>query len=285
MSSRKLMTVLFVFFLFGNISFAQEHSASELAQTYMEKSGLREQTALLVQQIGAAFTKGPKEPGQSEMPPDITAVLNKTVAQTFQAGSINNTLQHYIATRLVPAEMKKVLAWLDTPLGKKIIALELASLSPEFHSNQPDNAREKTNAPGMPDRINLLLRLDKATKTTKFAVDLQMNMQITMLTAAYSSMAFDKEFIAQLKDSLEENRFQIEGVLSQQLLIGSLNTYKDLTNAELEEYIVFNQTGHASHLNNIVQDGLQDIFIQSSTKLGEKMAALFKTKNSEVKER
>lgn len=285
MHTKRDVTSLFllILILFCNTSHAQGNTAQELTKQYMDKSGLREQTALIVQEIGSAFSRGNKETSPGNFPAEISAKLNEFFSQAFQPDDINNTLQNHLTTRIVSADMEKVLSWLESPLGKKIIGSELASLSPEGQEAQNAIAQEKANTPDNTNRINLLLRLDKALRATKFAVDLQMDLQLAMLTAVYGSMGMDKTSMSRLKENLEENRFHLEGLISQNILTGSLYTYRNLTDAELEQYIDFNKSEHASHINRIIQDGLLDAFIQCSSKLGEKMATLFKTRSAEEK--
>ncbi len=200
-----------------------------------EKSGMLLSTRSMADQFGLGLEQGFLEAGA---PHDLAFRVRIAAKQTINIAEVENEAVESLRTHLPNHIADEVEIWLDTNLGAKISELEKAIHEPEVYNAILSSANTNSEADRDSKRDQLIQRLDKATQLSFSTVDLAMSIQTTVLKAFFASLPEEtRPSNEQLAAGVEANRFQMQGMINQQIYTTMLYTYKDLSNQELNQYI------------------------------------------------
>ncbi|MBU0729560.1 MAG: hypothetical protein KKE17_04755 [Proteobacteria bacterium] len=254
-------------------------ATQDLAREFFIQSGLQNEIGQLPNHIKTSFAEGRK--GPIRMSDDDFRGLERIIDTAFAPEKIQSAVVRRI-TAVDEVTLNNALNWLNTPLGKKIVEIEMAASTPEAYKEQDILAEQQINSLGTKERLNLLLKLDEAAQSTDFAVDMQLNMQIAMVSALYSSMPDTPEVsIDQIAEEARASRFKLKAIMSQRVIAGSFYTYKTLTDLEIQQYINFLNQNSIQQFYTIVMTALNDAFVVSSKEMAE--AIFSRTKEQQEK--
>jgi len=198
--------------------------------TLLERSGLKVQLESLSAGVRVQFLLG-----QGRLSGEDRLTIDRIVSQRFSAGSLYARMRLEFEKNLESARLAKALEWYDSPLGKRITGLELASLipdggpAPDFENVRPSERR-----------LDLLRRLDSGGGASDTTVD------VTMAIVGSLTRAFQPALpaVARLsRGQLEHELTQVRNLTLERIrracLLNMLSAYRDLTDDELEQYVRF----------------------------------------------
>jgi hypothetical protein len=157
------------------------------------------------------------------------------VSQRFSAGALYARMRLEFEKNLESVKLAKALEWYDSPLGKRITGLELASLIPDGgQSLDSENDRPSER------RLDLIRRLDAGGGASDTTVDVTMSI-VGSLTRAFQPAlpAVARLSRGQLDHELTRVRNQTLERIRRACLLNMLSAYRDLTDDELEQYVRF----------------------------------------------
>ena len=198
--------------------------------TLLERSGLRVQLESLSAGVRVQFLLG-----QGRLSGEDRLIIDRIVSQRFSAGALYARMRLEFQKNLESARLAKALEWYDSPLGKRVTGLELASLIPDGgRGRDPENDRPSQR------RLDLIRRLDASGGASDTTVDVTMSI-VGSLTRAFQPAlpAVARLSRGQLEHELTRVRNQTLERIRRACLLNMLSAYRDLTDDELEQYVRF----------------------------------------------
>lgn len=209
-----------------------------LAEQLLERSGFTRQIAqipvLLEQQLAAM------ERDESTSA-EVKALVSRMLLEAFQAKRLQeDTVTILLAQDASPERLKQVLDFLDSDLGKRLTALEVAASTPEGQLAIRDYAAGLAEQPPAESRVILIARLERITLSSALAVEMTAAMVEAMfrgLSAARpQEEALTEEQIMGVSDQVRQ---RLAPRMLQISLITMHYTYQELSDAELEQALSF----------------------------------------------
>jgi hypothetical protein len=208
----------------------QSETDARALDTLLERSGLRVQLDSLAAGVRVQFLLG-----QGRLSGEDRLTIDRIVSQRFSAGALYSRMRLEFEKNLESARLAKALEWYDSPLGKRITGLELASLIPDggqgvdLESDRPS-----------PRRLDLIRRLDVGGGASDTTVDVTMSI-VGSLTRAFQPVL---PAVARLsRGQLEHELTQVRNLTLERIrracLLNMLSAYRSLTDDELEQYVRF----------------------------------------------
>ncbi|MEW6672079.1 MAG: DUF2059 domain-containing protein [Thermodesulfobacteriota bacterium] len=248
---------------------------SHLVQELMNKSGIRKQVRQIPQDIRAGIQQ---EQGLKQNPEMGIADIDAAIESAFNPKRIEALLYSDIGKNLSTEEIQKVLYWLDSPLGKKLTRLEEEAASPAANQEMTQALQQMNNDSGVPERLKLLQRIEKALLATEIAVDTILNIQIAIISAISAmSPAPNPPNFEQITEMVHKNRLQVQEVICPQVISGFFYTYRDVSNEDLQTYIAFIESPTGRKYHQVIMKAFSDALIFSGKNfgkaVGERMAS------------
>ncbi len=208
----------------------QSEADARALDTLLELSGLKVQLESLSAGVRVQFLLG-----QGRLSGEDRLIIDRIVSQRFSAGALYARMRLEFEKNLESAKLAKALEWYDSPLGKRITGLELASLIPDGgQSLDSENDRPSER------RLDLIRRLDAGGGASDTTVDVTMSI-VGSLTRAFQPAlpAVARLSRGQLDHELTRVRNQTLERIRRACLLNMLSAYRDLTDGEVEQYVRF----------------------------------------------
>jgi hypothetical protein len=271
MRTKKFLLAMILFLLPSTV-YAQNQN--ERIQTLYVKSGMDKQVKQLPLLIQTGVDRALEEDGRiKQMPRNVKLAISSSVHQAFAIDRFKKTIIEEIKETMTNKDLDKVMAWLESSLGKKCTQLEEAASTPEAFSEIQKLATQVQKSPPAEDRVDILKKLDAAVKATETNVEIAMNTQLAVAVAIVASLPLEQQApIDVIVAGLEKTRPQIEAIMRSQTLLFALYTYQDLTNTELEKYIAFATSPAGTKYHTSTISGFKKALLDGSFKWGESIA-------------
>ncbi|MGN7612052.1 DUF2059 domain-containing protein [Magnetococcales bacterium HHB-1] len=258
---------LFLILLLSLLSFQARASNNSfsLIQLLIVQSGMDEQ----IEQIPALMKMGMMQSTQQQ-PEKLQKITLEVMETAYDVDAIRRTLRVYLQKHMQTTDIKKTLAWLNTPLGQKITNMEKAASTPLAMTESMRMAPQlrKNSA-----RLKQIHRLDQSADFTGKTLKMTKNAQLGMMIAVQSNLP------PALRPSLENLNQQLDKqlqnaipTLKKQVIDSLLYSYRDLSDQELETYIQFSESPPGKQFNRVMLDGFNQAFLDSSKLFGRLLA-------------
>ena len=206
----------------------------------MDASGMRH--ALLQIPATIALSMDAPQPGV-EMPQYVRVALKDAATQAFRAEQIIAAVRSRLARDLSEREIADVLAWLDTPLGKRISHLEMKASDPSAMSRIENYERELQRRPPPKSRRVLVQDLNVAIRATETGLALMEAIAFASALGLNAAQPRQAQIPAELlrrkiREALPELQAQAEATVAASLFY----TYRPLPDRELAAYLGFLQS-------------------------------------------
>lgn len=252
-----------------------------LTRELMAKCGINEQLENMPEKTMAEVRECFKrnETILGKMSDQVIADINGIIDRSFNPDTIRAILAEYIESQMSPDDMRSVIAWLDSPLGLKLTAIEKNASTPESYRAMVEAVPTLKQTPDYDERLKLVHEIDASVKATDLIVDRMINMQIITLTAlgsAFPSMNLPPE--QTMRENFEKNRNDISGAIGREIALSILFTYRDVSKAELKEYIRFMKTDYGTRYHNVIQEGSNKAYMFCGKKFSDAVVKRIKSK-------
>ena len=236
----KTVTTVIALMAVPFVLMAQDHK-DPLLQDLYRLSGMERQLDQLPMIIQVGFDQAVDADNQLQaLPRSVIDQMRASIAAAYEPQTVRRTILRECHARLSIVDLNTVLAWLDSPLGRKITRLEEAASRPDALAGMQRYAQALQDAPPTPERLDMIRQLDAAVKATETGVEVAFNTQIAVAMAVAASLPVEQQpDHAQLTAALEQRRPQIRNMVRGQTLIALLYTYQQVSEADLSEYIAF----------------------------------------------
>jgi hypothetical protein len=190
--------------------------------------------------------------------------------KAFAPATLKETILREFREKLPAEEIKAVLTWLDSPLGKRCTQLEEAASTPRAQAEMQQYAAQLQSAPPTKERVEIFREFDSATKATESSVEMAVNSQIAVTLALMAVLPSEQQkSLDDITREAEKRKPNIETAMRSHLLVSFLYTYRDLTDAEIRQYIDFAKSAAGSHYQSVGTAALKKALIGASIQWGK----------------
>ena len=235
----------------------------KLARQLVEESGIARQNKSFSEATLASFETKYKENQETKnQKADEDEKRFKKFKDVIKLSTDPDKLNKYIeinlAAKLSINELKEVLKWYKSPLGKKISLIEYSSFSEKKEQFRKLRLAFRLTRYQTTERLNLFKRLDAATSATEAMIELQTNLiiqnQILELVLSDSKKP-DQASIDEIVEEYKKNVDPYLDSLAANLVFsGFVYTYRGVEKNDIEKYVVFSEASAAKHFYQVMNE-------------------------------
>ena len=235
----------------------------------LEKSGVNAQIAATPQSIKLglkeAVSKG--APLSGDKLALIEDAIDKAYAENKVGGLLHQRVEHIFSDE----ELQKIAAFLESPLGKRIVEAENKLTDEKEMQKTMENAAKLVNEGNKnPARLGLIQSITEAMSTTdknvNYALSVALALDVAMINATPSMEMPPMEELVQV---YEANRFLMTGKVAQIVLAAGVHVYRPFSNAELNQYLEFALSPVGNKYFTAIGDALIEILSQCGEDMGK----------------
>ncbi len=252
------------------ISYAQNLDDSIILELYA-KSGIEKELAQLPSLIQALFDRSLAEDDQAKgLPKDVLSAARAAVPEAFAPEKLKEAMLAELTEKLTAQDIKEVLQWLDSPIGKKFTQLEEAASTPKAQAKIQRYAARLQDSPPTAERIKVLREFDSAVKATESALEMAIHTQVAVALAIMSTFPLEQQRpLEDLSREMEKNRPILEATVRSQMLISHLYTYRSQSEAEIQLYTEFANSPAGSKYHSVTMAAFKKAILESAVKWGK----------------
>jgi len=196
----------------------------------LERSGLKGQLETLSASVRAQFLRG-------QLRDQDRITIDRIVLAHFNAEALYARMALELAHDVDAAKLTEALAWYDSPLGRRVTAVELAAA--RFPGEHDTSMAPESDRPS-PGRVALVERLDAGLGASETTVDITVAVVRSLVEALQPSLpALANLSRSQLDEQLALARNRTLAVFKPAYVAGMLAAYQSLSDAELAGYLRF----------------------------------------------
>jgi hypothetical protein len=241
-----------------------------LVRELYAKSGMEKELGQLPSLIQALFDQSVAEDGQArKLPKDVLSAVRASVPEAFVPEKLKEAMLAELTEKLTALDIKEILEWLDSPIGKKFTQLEEAASTPEAQAEMQQYATRVQDSPPTVERLKVLREFDSAVKTTESAVDMAIHTQAAVALAIITAFPLEQRMpLDDLSREMEKTRPALEATVRSQMLISHLYTYRSLTEAEIQSYSEFAKSPAGSKYHLVTMAAFKKVVLEGAVKWG-----------------
>ena len=195
----------------------------------LERSGLKGQLETLSAGVRAQFLRG-------QLRDQDRITIDRIVLAHFNAEVLYARMALELAHGVDAAKLTEALAWYDSPLGRRVTAVELAA---RFGGERDASLAPEADRPSS-GRVALVERLDAGLGASETTVDITVAVVRGLVEALQPSLpALANLSRSQLDEQLAVARNRTLAVFKPAYIAGMLVAYQSLSDDELSAYLRF----------------------------------------------
>lgn len=250
--------------------FAHAQSRDDLANKIVNRSGLSEMINQFPALLKEGIKQGAEQSGSNNQ--KMVMQISQIIDQAFGINESIEIIRKDLSDQLTEQELASVLEWLDSPLGQKVTAMEVAAMTSDSFQDMQSQLLDLQEKYRGSEREKLFQTFDKSTNATEASLETAIAVQLTLASAmSASSNSPQMPSYEYLKKSIEDNRFMMRGVIGQQVFSNYLYTYQKLTDKELKAYVDFTASPAGKHYSLVVNESIKNVLLKPSETIGSKI--------------
>ncbi len=264
-----MKTVLFTIIVFGFIassSWGVENTPSinpvnqdQLIEQLLVVSGLKKSLQQLQSQVTPSFREG--NSASDEAAKFQTEVV-RLYSDSYPKEGFVNRVKEALNKNYDERRYSHLLQLLSTPLSKRMADLESTEPTPLDFQNY---VSQVANHPLSPNRIQLIQRIDSATRSSALLTT------ITIASVESNAIAMSEDCVVKeaiIRQKIAKNRPEIEKATRSRSQVMLSFTYRDVSDADLSDYINVYEDPDSKWLQEKVQGAIEEQFKLGIKKVG-----------------
>ncbi|MCL7943813.1 DUF2059 domain-containing protein [Marinobacter sp. ATCH36] len=248
-------------------------TASPLADSVLRASPIDEIVAQYPAMMSQGVREGLKQSGRVE--PFIANTIGNVVSNSFSVAEIRAQVIEDLNQGLSDQQLNSVLTWYETPLAEKIARAEVAASRPAVWKDVEAAAAGLQETYKGSEREKLFDRFDSAARATESTVDTTVAVQLGLASAMAVFNGSKGPTFEQLQQKIESQRGMLQGLVAQQVYVGYLYTYQELSTSELKDYIEFLESDAGSAFTRVVTNSIQRSITDPVESVGSQLTRYF----------
>ncbi len=235
-----------------------------------EKSGME----VLVNQIAGLYLSALAQ-HQAKLPPELFKALQRAGRKAFEGRKIRKKVLEVMKSSFDPDLTHEVLAWLLSPFGQKITALENIQFSPKKLQDVQAFGKEFQDNPPPQARLKLIRRLDTATAASEKNAQVALMILVQTATAMEGAMWREKRLdVEQIRRQVDLRRPHLKESAKKSTEISLVYIYQTLTDKELERYVSFSESEVGTTYHRIAFEALMAALSDAAEENGKAVAKI-----------
>jgi hypothetical protein len=265
MKNNVLMICLAFLLFYPSLAVTGQATADpQLVQTLIVKSGMSKQMAQFPQMVQASLVQANQQ--FQNLSEEKLALVSSLLAEVFAATVMIESARDVMQANMSDKDILAVLTWLDSPFGTRLTKLEEDATSVSAYQEMQAMADQLMGDAG---RVALIKRLDSAARATESGIATTLDSQSAMVLALTATMPMEQRpSVEDTTRMVNQGKEQVLPYVEQQVILSFLYTYRTLTNAEVERYIVFFQSELGKKYNDVVIQGQHDAVVKGLKAMG-----------------
>ncbi|MFZ0931152.1 MAG: DUF2059 domain-containing protein, partial [Syntrophobacteraceae bacterium] len=246
------------------------------------KSGMEKQLGQLPSLIQTLFDQSAAQDEQArKLPKEVLSAIRASVPEAFAPEKMKEAMLAELNEKLPAQDIKKVLQWFDSPLGKKCTQLEEAASTPEAQAEIQQYTARLQNSPPTAERLKVLREFDSAVKGAESAVDIAIHTRVAVAMAIIAAFPLEQQRpLDDLSREMEKTRPVLEAAVRSQMLFSDLYTYRSLTEADIQLYTKFAKSPAGSKFTLVTTAVLKEAVLEGAVKWGKIIGEIIKEMKS-----
>ena len=268
---RPILAFAVLLLCLGGITRAEQKPAEAPLDALIQRSGLDAQLVNFEASMQRGITLA--HASQQQVPPEELSRMRKAVAHAYAASSLRPALRAELAKTLSRAEIAAALAWLDSPTGRKLTALEEKASTLEL---QPplETAEQRGIPPLGAERTQTLHGLIKATRADEVAVTVLIETAVGINEGfALFGPESSGRVVEKMRREMESERAQLVAQLHEQSFVSFALVYAEATDAELADLLRFARSPAGARYHEVTSRAFASTLGQAAKRLGGALAA------------
>jgi hypothetical protein len=252
--------------------------ADDLSRELIKKAGIEP----IVAQIPASMAAGVQQAEQQGLQVDdkFRTAWAKAVKSTFRVERVLEAVEKGLQ-KLTVEERRGLIAYYDTPAGKRVRTLEEQSAAPEAQAQIVAFAQKFMADPKNGERTKLYQQIDQATNASALSTELVMKISYaTAIGMANVTQGAQSVDTVEMEKQVEAQRPQMMQQMQQSMLLTSAYTYREMSVAEVNAYVKFLQAPTTKKFTTIVLKSLTEELALQARNFGTEIAKNFKRKDA-----
>ncbi len=285
MRRKKIVITFLLLLVLLNVLPSGADAGGGLVDELYIKSGMEKQTQQLPAMVQHGFEQGAlQDPNIRNVPQNVIDAMKEQITVSFAPELIKSEIIQQIEKEMSKKEIKKVLKWLDSSLGKKCTEIEKAATTPKAMEDLQQFTKDFQSDKPPQERIELAEQFNAAARMTEMTAKMVMNSQLAILTAFSLSVPVEmQKSFQQAIAGVRNSRPQMEKMMRPQITMTVLFTYQGLTDKELKKYIAFYSSREGLKYNKTATDALSDALTRGSVRWGRSVFEILNNKEKEKK--
>ncbi len=218
----------------------------------LDLSGARAQLVGLVARVAADLRPAPGQMSVADL-----ATIDRILAQSLRHEVVYGAVRDAFLPQVDRSSLEATAAWLRTPVGRKIIALEIASSQSGAEQKVAEYTAVVKANPPRAQRLELLQRLDWVTGANETSADLVAAIARGLSIAVSAAGPPESRLRpGQIEDRAAQVRARASETLREVRTMSMLYTYQALEDDELSEYVRFSGSDAGRWYNTAMRKAL-----------------------------
>jgi len=252
-------------------------SASAPVRDYMTSSGLTDSLVAMAAGMPAQLEGN----ATRDVPPEAGDAVKKILLDAFASKMLVAAAEESLGRVKQPQQLTDASAWFKQPLGKKMVAMEIAAGRPEASKELEAYAAEIQKTPPARQRITLVQRLDNVTDASRFTVQILASLTANLARSVSEATPGGKQpSDADLQTLIRTMHNKLEEPMRNATLVQNLFTFRAASDAELNAYIDWLDSPVGRTSIQLGKDAMMDAMVASADvagkRLGVELAAIKK---------
>lgn len=262
---KKLVYPLVLWILLAGAAQAQE--PAQLAQRLVERSGL----AVQLQSVPKGFEEQ-MAAMRGQAPDELLLALTEAGREAYRPEMMAREIANILAETLKPEEMQRVLAWLETGVGRRTtVAEERASVSMNEESLKAYAEQTKTKPPSA-QRQKLIQEILEVTNGLEFGARLLEGMALGVAIGMDSTQPVQKRagvalIRKQIEKAMPKDQVKEQLRVAMPAMLGY--TYREVSDADLAAYVAFLRSADGKRANDAITEAFTQAMVAASVRLGQ----------------
>lgn len=261
-------TLTLVLFLSPGL-FAKTHK--DLVKQYLKRSGINDIMATFPDQItvlSAQRLVGTENPGLEKK---VAAIMK----ESFDVKQAQESVHAFFLKNTRTDFLEKELEWLNSPLGKKITAEELAASRPEAQDDLLRYLTRLQNAPPSEARAAAIRELEATTGMSKRSAHIILELVRGMNESVNLTLPKNRQKSRkEMEKELAEMRPVIRETMREKFILSSYYAYRNISDKELARYIAFYRSDTGKTELDVTINALSHVFAQWFDRVLKKISSL-----------
>lgn len=240
----------------------------KLVEELLTVSGVRKS----FDQIPEKVLQGAQRSSAKPNDPAVVAAVEKIMQEAFRSERFHKRVQASLLKDFERKRVEALLAAFRAPLAKKLVELEGAKQDPQeiaaFAKGLAKNPLPK-------ERIDLVQRLDAVTRAGEITTEIVLTTTRAMVSGATGG---DAQKMAAFDKQLGAQRGKLAEVLRNAVLVSFAYIYRDVSDADLGEYLKLYEGEDGKWLMERITTGMIEEFRSAGEEAGSQIAAVSKSK-------